>query len=324
MDWSNERYVRLYTRDTKTWLLCGWQGQSVLCFFLRKCDRCGILEGAHDAGDLAVMFCNGMRIDDIEAGLSSLMKYGVIIDSSIGLVMPNFLQAQEAPMSDAQRQREHRERRLARASGAVTNCDTQVTQRDTQSQNVTDSSRGVTGGHTASHSVTPALPSLPSLPSEPTKPTIVLPAASGDAPVATAEKKKRNPKPKVETQSKGGPTWRAYSDAYEVRYRQKPVRNQKNNIHCCQLVDRIGADEAPHVAAWYVQSNNAYYLQSGHALSLLVRDAEKLRTEWITGRTITQTQARQAERLQHNKSVWEELIEEHAQRGEKPTIERIE
>jgi hypothetical protein len=145
----------------------------------------------------------------------------------------------------------------------------------------------------------------------------LLPAEADASPVATADlaivprklpvKKERTPK----GEGKSVATWEAYSAAYENRYGEKPIRNQKNNIHCCQLVDRIGAEEAPHVAAWYVQSNSYQYVQSGHALSLLVRDAEKLRTEWITGRTITRQAAMDAERRQSNGDVWRSVMEKH-------------
>jgi hypothetical protein len=39
MDYANERYVRLYTRDTTTVKLLGWQGRLVWWSLLRKLDR---------------------------------------------------------------------------------------------------------------------------------------------------------------------------------------------------------------------------------------------------------------------------------------------
>ena len=56
-------------------------------------------------------------------------------------------------------------------------------------------------------------------------------------------------------------------------------------------------DDAAPVAAWYVRrGNRQLYVASKHAVDLLLRDAEGLRTEWATGRTVTETQARQADR----------------------------
>lgn len=165
MDWSNERYVRLYTRDSKTWLLLSWEGQAVLSMFLRKCDRCGIMSGAVDAVDLAVIFANGIPVEVVETGLARLLKHGVIESGKEGFFMPKFLEAQETSSSDAQRQRESREKRLAKTR--VTSCDI-VSQEDHDlSHGVTFShalSRPVTSCHNLSQPVTPSVPSVPSVP----------------------------------------------------------------------------------------------------------------------------------------------------------------
>ena len=47
MDFPNERYVRLYTRETTTWRLLGWEGQALLPQVLRLVDRSGVLDLAH-------------------------------------------------------------------------------------------------------------------------------------------------------------------------------------------------------------------------------------------------------------------------------------
>lgn len=94
--------------------------------------------------------------------------------------------------------------------------------------------------------------------------------------------------------------WAAYSSAYFTRYGTVPVRNAKVNALLGQLVDRLGAEDAPPVAAFYVGHNNGYYVQKGHAVDALVSDAEKLRTEWVTNRKVTQTQARQADKTASN------------------------
>jgi hypothetical protein len=47
-----------------------------------------------------------------------------------------------------------------------------------------------------------------------------------------------------------------------------------------------------------------------HPVQLLLRDAEKLRTEWVTGRTVTATQANLADRTQTNANVFGPMIEQ--------------
>ncbi|MDE2098925.1 MAG: hypothetical protein KGL39_16850 [Patescibacteria group bacterium] len=107
-----------------------------------------------------------------------------------------------------------------------------------------------------------------------------------------------------------GPAWRAYSQAYQTRYHAEPVRNATTNAQMANFVRRIGAGEAPGVAMAYLASNNRFYVESGHSVGLLLRDGEKLRTEWATGRRTTATQAMLADRTQSNGDVFKKLISE--------------
>jgi len=106
------------------------------------------------------------------------------------------------------------------------------------------------------------------------------------------------------------PTWSAYSAAYENRYGVPPVSNAKVNGQLAGLIRRIGADDAPHVAAFYVQHNNGYYVRRGHSVDALLADCEKLRTEWATNRRMTDTQARQIDQTAATGEVFRSLISE--------------
>lgn len=81
------------------------------------------------------------------------------------------------------------------------------------------------------------------------------------------------------------PTWTAYEAAYQRRYSVAPVRNKTVNGVLAQFVSRVGAEEAPKIAEFYVGHNWKLYVNAVHPVQLLLRDAEKLRTEWATGRT---------------------------------------
>lgn len=74
--------------------------------------------------------------------------------------------------------------------------------------------------------------------------------------------------------------FRGYAEAYVKRYGEFPVRNAKTNGLLKQLVDRLGDPEAGPVATYYVELDDRLYAGAGHALALLVRDAEKVRTLW--------------------------------------------
>ena len=104
----------------------------------------------------------------------------------------------------------------------------------------------------------------------------------------------RRPVPK--TPGKTVPTWEAYSSAYVARWSSAPVRNETVNSILANFVRRIGAVEAPQVAAFYVAHNNPFYVSKRHPVNLLLQDCEGLRTQWATGVKATTSEARNAER----------------------------
>ena len=87
------------------------------------------------------------------------------------------------------------------------------------------------------------------------------------------------------------------------------MRNTLVNTQIKNFVVRLGAD-APNVADFYLRSNKAHYVQQSHSTAAMLKDAEGLRTQWATGRTVTQTQAMQADKSQARGNVFMELIEE--------------
>lgn len=84
---------------------------------------------------------------------------------------------------------------------------------------------------------------------------------------------------------RGRTAWNSYSEAYEKRHGVPPVRNKKTNAIMCQLVDRLGAEEAPLVTAFYLSVDTPLYLNARHPPNLLLRDCESLRTQWKTQAT---------------------------------------
>lgn len=127
----------------------------------------------------------------------------------------------------------------------------------------------------------------------------VAPAAA----VATCKKPAKD-KPEVAI---GSATFEAYATAYRKRYSTDPVRNAKVNALLKQLVDRLGAEAAPEVARFYVEHNSDWYIRRGHAIDVLLGDAEKLHTEWQTGRRVTAIGSRQSERTQHHADLVSQL-----------------
>jgi hypothetical protein len=110
---------------------------------------------------------------------------------------------------------------------------------------------------------------------------------------------------KPEKSGKTTATWDAYSEAYRERHGTDPVRNATVNSQLSGFVKRIGAEEAPLVAAFYVWHNDAFYVKTMHSVGPMLRDAEKLRTEWFTKRRMLGPRAREIERAQHTSDVFD-------------------
>lgn len=108
----------------------------------------------------------------------------------------------------------------------------------------------------------------------------------------------------------GSGTWDLYSRAYEARHGAVPVRNAVVNTQLASVVKKLGAEEAPLVAEFFVSHNDQFYVRNFHPVWLLMRDAEKLRTEWATNRQVTSGQARQVEQKANVIDVWGPLIAE--------------
>jgi len=162
MDFSDEHYVRIYSRDTKTWLRWGWEGQAVFMFVVRKLDKAGVLDEIDDQiEDVALI--TGLPVDVVRVGLPKVLQSGTFELSGNKLVCPKYLDANTARKSDKLRAQESRERRALTArhgaSHGVTARHTAShddSNRDEASQNVMGESQNVTDSHGASHGVTPA------------------------------------------------------------------------------------------------------------------------------------------------------------------------
>lgn len=118
-----------------------------------------------------------------------------------------------------------------------------------------------------------------------------------------AAKNKAEPVDEKETalQAACRSTWAAYSTAYERRYGAKPVRNQSVNSKVKQFVQRIGFEESPLVAAFYVDRvSDSFVVRKVHDVGLLLSGAEGYRTQWAAGAAMTGTRAQQIDQSQSN------------------------
>ena len=101
-------------------------------------------------------------------------------------------------------------------------------------------------------------------------------------------------------------TWAAYRTAYRLRHGVDPVRNAKVNTNVRDLVKRLGREEAPQVAGWFLGVNEQYAVKRMHDLGVLLAGAEAYRTQWATGRQVTTTSAQHTDQTQSNLSAADE------------------
>jgi len=109
--------------------------------------------------------------------------------------------------------------------------------------------------------------------------------------------------------------WANYAMAYRRRYRTWPVWNAKVAGQVGQLIDRLGADVAHHVAAYYLTVNDARLINGCHGLGDLLAKAESYHTQWTTNRQMNATTARQLEQTQANVNAAHQAAE-HIRNGE--------
>lgn len=133
MDWSNEEYVRLYTRESVDVDL-SWEALALWRAMLTKFDRSGVIVARNGWTSIARM--TRIPVDVVERAAPELLKDGRVRATNDGFLAPNFVTAQTANKSDKLRQRESRDRRREHAASQVI--------------------EHVDVGHTVSHSVTPS------------------------------------------------------------------------------------------------------------------------------------------------------------------------
>lgn len=143
MDWSNEPFVRLYTRDTDDWLIMPWQSRALLPLLMRKCDPAGVVETKRGAKGIAALV--SLPIEVVEVGIAGLLEDGCVVDHDRGYLIRNFLDAQWAQRSDKLRQQQSRARRRAGV---------EIPDHEGAGHTASRASHGVTDGHAESQPVT--------------------------------------------------------------------------------------------------------------------------------------------------------------------------
>lgn len=107
LNWPDENYAKLYTRDTPNWLMMPWQARALLPLMIRKADGAGFI----DTGDrelAALSLVVQLPQDVVQVGLYALVELGTVSRTAGGLELPNFVEAQEARKTEGQKKRDQR------------------------------------------------------------------------------------------------------------------------------------------------------------------------------------------------------------------------
>lgn len=156
LDWSNERYVRLYTRITPDMALWCWQAKAIWPWMLASAERSGTI-AAKRGGAAGLAKLIGMPLAVVEAGLNGsdedgigLLDDGCVVATASGYSIPNYANAQTAQASQNKRAADYRARqRLAESLADCNGTDSVVTENHAPS-------RAVTENHAASREITPS------------------------------------------------------------------------------------------------------------------------------------------------------------------------
>lgn len=131
MKWSDEPYVRLYTRETPNTLMLSWIARAVMHELMKKLDRSGQIVVTDDVTGVTsvdsetfqgVALLIRMPIDIVVTGVTELVTRRTFTFLDGVLCMPNFPEAQEAvrARTDAERAAAYRERVRAAKQGSPT------------------------------------------------------------------------------------------------------------------------------------------------------------------------------------------------------------
>ena len=126
----------------------------------------------------------------------------------------------------------------------------------------------------------------------------------------TPPNERKRPVKRVKEPAPTTELFEAFNAAYTRRYGVGWPKSQQASSLLKQLLMRIGREDSLKVIDYYLTHNERFYVETQHALKIMLRDCEKLRTQVLTGKRVSSNQAKILEIEQGNKDA----IAEHLRR----------
>ena len=125
MNWCDEKYVKLFTRNTATWCMWPWQARCVLPLLIRASNYAGLVDvgGKDPIQGLAVLMMVPREV--VAPALEAMLEDGTVEVVKSGYLIPKYLEAQESTKTARLKKSDQRDRERAKARGIV---DVPVTQ----------------------------------------------------------------------------------------------------------------------------------------------------------------------------------------------------
>jgi len=118
MDFADEHYVKLFTRDTVTWRSWPWQSKALFPLLMRVVDHAGILSVGTREPARSVALMVMLPEDVVTPGLEALLADETVELVGGSLIITRFVDAQESRKTNAQAKREQREKAKAMVRAA--------------------------------------------------------------------------------------------------------------------------------------------------------------------------------------------------------------
>jgi hypothetical protein len=128
VNWSEEKYVKLFVRDTPTWRAWPWQARATAPLLMRVLESEGSLSVGRLDPTRAVALTVNLPDEVVAPGLAAMLEDGTLEFRDGRLWWPKFEEAQESRKSDALNSRDYRARQRTKRNAQVAEVSTTTRQ----------------------------------------------------------------------------------------------------------------------------------------------------------------------------------------------------